>query len=434
MYRAFCEAVHRVDPTLTVGGPATAFPLELDAPYREGFLEFVRTNDLPLDFFSFLWFTDGSRDPLDYRYVSEQLRALLDRYGFTDTDLTLSYWNYLAVPSSTAPAAEKGAFQAATAIYLQDTVIDHAFFFRADTGLDPHYGFVDPGGVGAADGSPDERSRALAMAGRALMGRRLAVTGGDESGTYNISTAAAIVVAACGVPVAKHGNKALSSKSGAADVLAALGVNLDADLGLVEKSIAEASIGFMMAPRHHSAMKYVGPARVEMGTRTLFNLLGPLSNPAGVKRQFTGVFAKDWVEPLAQVLNNLGCEAAWVVHGADGLDEMTTTGASFVAQLKDGEITTFEVTPDDAGLAEAKPEDLKGGDAATNAAALNAVLNGDPGPYRDVVVYNAAGALIVAGKAGDLKQGGALAAAAIDGGKAKESLENMIAISNEAGL
>jgi anthranilate phosphoribosyltransferase len=258
-------------------------------------------------------------------------------------------------------------------------------------------------------------------------------TGGDGSGTYNISTAAAIVVAACGVPVAKHGNKALSSKSGAADVLAALGVNLDADLDLVEKSIAEAGIGFMMAPRHHSAMKYVGPARVEMGTRTLFNLLGPLSNPAGVKRQFTGVFAKDWVEPLAQVLYNLGCEAAWVVHGADGLDEMTTTGASFVAQLKDGEITTFEVTPDDAGLAEGKPEDLKGGDAATNAAALNAVLNGDPGPYRDVVVYNAAGALIVAGKAGDLKQGGALAAAAIDGGNAKESLEKMIAISNEAG-
>ena len=258
-------------------------------------------------------------------------------------------------------------------------------------------------------------------------------TGGDGSGTYNISTAAAIVVAACGVPVAKHGNKALSSKSGAADVLAALGVNLDADLGLVEKAIVEAGIGFMMAPRHHSAMKYVGPARVEMGTRTLFNLLGPLSNPAGVTRQFTGVFAKDWVEPLAQVLKNLGCEAAWVVHGADGLDEMTTTGRSFVAQLKDGEITTFEVTPEDAGLPEAKPEDLKGGDAAANAEALKAVLDGDPGPYRDVVVYNAAGALIVAGKAGDLKQGSALAAAAIDGGKAKESLEKMIAISNEAG-
>ncbi len=204
-------------------------------------------------------------------------------------------------------------------------------------------------------------------------------TGGDGSGTYNISTAAAIVVAASGVPVAKHGNKALSSKSGAADVLAALGVNIDADLGLVEKAIKEAGIGFMMAPRHHSAMKHVGPARVQMGTRTIFNLLGPLSNPAGVKRQFTGVFAQAWVEPLAQVLKNLGCEAAWVVHGADGLDEMTTTGASHVAQLKDGEITTFEVTPADAGLATAKPEDLKGDDAAHNAEALLGVLDGAEG-------------------------------------------------------
>lgn len=182
MYKAFCEAAHRVDPTLTVGGPAIAFPLEADAPYREGFLAFVRENDLPLDFFSFLWFTDASRDPLDYRYVSDELRAVLDRHGFEDTELTLSYWNYLAVPSSSAPAAEKGAFQAATAIYLQDTVIDHAFFFRADTGRDPHYGFVDPGGVGTEDGGPDERSRALALAGRALTGRRLAVAGGDESG------------------------------------------------------------------------------------------------------------------------------------------------------------------------------------------------------------------------------------------------------------
>lgn len=187
MYRAFCEAVHRVDPTLTVGGPATAFPLEADAPYREGFLTFVRENELPLDFFSFLWFTDGSRDPLDYRHVSGQLRAVLDSHGFADTDLTLCYWNYLAVPSSSAPAAEKGAFQAATAVYLQDTVIDHAFFFRADSGRDPHYGFVDPGGVGDVDGLPDERSRALALAGRAMRGHRLAVTGGDESGLASIA-------------------------------------------------------------------------------------------------------------------------------------------------------------------------------------------------------------------------------------------------------
>ncbi|GAA4775593.1 GH39 family glycosyl hydrolase [Microbacterium gilvum] len=182
MYRAFCEAVQRVDRSLTVGGPALALPLEAGAPYREGFLDFVSENELPLDFFSFLWFTDASRDPLDYRHVSAELRALLDRRGFTDTELTLSYWNYLGVPSSSAPAAEKGAFQAATAVYLQDTVIDHAFFFRADSGRDPHYGFVDPGGIGAADDGPDERSRALALAGRALRGRRLAVTGGDESG------------------------------------------------------------------------------------------------------------------------------------------------------------------------------------------------------------------------------------------------------------
>jgi len=257
-------------------------------------------------------------------------------------------------------------------------------------------------------------------------------TGGDGSGTYNISTAAAIVVAGCGVPVAKHGNKALSSKSGAADVLTALGVNIDADLGLVEKSINEAGIGFLMATRHHSAMKYVGPARVQMGTRTIFNLLGPLSNPAGVTRQFTGVFSREWVEPLAIVLKNLGCEAAWVVHGSDGLDEMTTTGPSFVAELKDGNVSTFEVSPEDAGLPTVSPEELKGGDGAHNAEALRAVMDGAEGPYRDVTLYNAAGALIVAGKAGDLKQGVGLAAAAIKDGKARAALDAMVAITNES--
>ncbi len=256
-------------------------------------------------------------------------------------------------------------------------------------------------------------------------------TGGDGSGTYNISTAAAIVVAGAGVPVAKHGNKALSSKSGAADVLTALGVNIDADLGLVERAIAEAGIGFLMATRHHSAMKYVGPPRVQMGTRTIFNLLGPLSNPAGVTRQFTGVFARDWVEPMANVLNNLGCEAAWVVHGLDGLDEMTTTGPSYVAELKDGKVSTFEVSPEDAGLPTAQPEDLKGGDGEHNAAALRAVMDGVAGPYRDVTIYNAAGALIVAGKATDLKDGAVQAAASIDDGKAKAALDKMIAITNE---
>jgi len=257
-------------------------------------------------------------------------------------------------------------------------------------------------------------------------------TGGDGSGTYNISTAAAIVVAGCGVAVAKHGNRALSSKSGAADVLGALGVNIDAELGLVERAIAEAGIGFLMAPRHHSAMKYVGPARVQMGVRTIFNILGPLSNPAGVTRQFTGVFSKDWIRPMAEVLRNLGCEAAWVVHGADGLDELTTTGPSHVAQLKDGAITTFDVSPEDAGIALAQPQDLKGGDAQYNADALTAVMNAAPGAYRDVVVFNAAGALIVAGKADDLKSGAALAAAAIDNGKARAVLDQLVAITNEA--
>lgn len=255
-------------------------------------------------------------------------------------------------------------------------------------------------------------------------------TGGDGSGTFNISTGAALVVAACGVPVAKHGNRALSSKSGAADVLTALGVNLDADMGLIERAIAEAGIGFLMAPRHHSAMKYVGPARVEMGVRTIFNLLGPLSNPAGVTRQFTGVFARQWVEPLASVLKNLGCEACWVVHGSDGLDELTTTGPSFVAELKDGAITTFDVSPADAGIPEAKPEDLKGGSPDDNAQAIRDLAHGVAGPYRDIVVYNAAASLMVAGKANSLVGGAEMAGAAIDSGKLTGCLDRLVAITN----
>ncbi len=257
-------------------------------------------------------------------------------------------------------------------------------------------------------------------------------TGGDGSGTVNISTAAAIVVAACGVPLAKHGNRGLSSKSGAADVLKALGVNLDADMALVEKSIREAGIGFLMAPRHHSAMRFVGPPRVELATRTIFNLLGPLSNPAGVKRQFTGAFAEEWIEPMAQVLGNLGCERAWVVHGSDGLDELTTTGPSFVAELKDGKVSRFQVTPQEAGIPVAKPEDLKGGTPEENAAALRSVLDGTAGAYRDIVVYNAAAALVVADKAETLKDGAAQAAAVLDGGDAGSTLDKLIAITNEA--
>ncbi len=255
-------------------------------------------------------------------------------------------------------------------------------------------------------------------------------TGGDGSGTFNISTGAAFVVAGAGVPVAKHGNRALSSKSGAADVLSSLGVNLDAEFPIIEKAMAEAGIGFLMAPRHHSAMRFVGPVRVEMGVRTIFNILGPLSNPAGVKRQFTGVFSKEWLRPMAETLANLGCEAAWVVHGSDGLDELTTTGPSHVCQLADGKITEFEVMPEAAGLPMATADELKGGDPDANAEAIRELLAGMPGPYRDIVVLNAAASLIVAGKAGDLKEGAALAAKSIDDGAARAALDKLVAISN----
>jgi anthranilate phosphoribosyltransferase len=253
-------------------------------------------------------------------------------------------------------------------------------------------------------------------------------TGGDAAGTWNISTAAALVVAACGVPVAKHGNRGLSSRSGAADVLAALGVNIEADMALVRQSLWDNNICFMMAPRHHAAMRHVGPTRVELGTRTIFNLMGPLSNPAGARRQLTGVFAREWVVPLAEVLGKLGSERAWVVHGSDGLDELTTTGPSYVAELKNGKVTGFEATPEQAGLPYASAADLKGGDPATNALALNAVLDGHPGPYRDIVLYNAAAALLVADKAPDLKAGARMAMAAIDSGKARQTLQALIAV------
>lgn len=257
-------------------------------------------------------------------------------------------------------------------------------------------------------------------------------TGGDGSGSVNVSTCTSFVVAGCGVPVAKHGNRALSSKSGAADVLNALGVKIDITPDHVGRCVAEAGIGFMFAPTHHPAMKNVGPTRVELATRTIFNLLGPLSNPAGVKRQMIGVFSRQWVQPLAQVLKNLGSESIWVVHGSDGLDEITLSGPTAVAELKNGEIKTFEVSPEDAGLPRAPADALKGGDAEANAVALRAVLEGMPGPYRDVALLNAAATLIVAGKAKDLKEGVALGAQSIDSGAAEARLKKLIAVSATA--
>jgi len=246
-------------------------------------------------------------------------------------------------------------------------------------------------------------------------------TGGDAS---------AFIVAGADVPVAKHGNRALSSKSGAADVLVALGVKIDLNAEQVGACIREAGIGFMFAPAHHPAMKNVGPTRVELGTRTIFNLLGPLSNPASVKRQMIGAFSKHWIEPMAQVLKNLGSECVWVVHGSDGLDEITTAGPTSVAALEHGKIRTFDITPEDAGLQRVKPEALRGGDAEQNAKALLDVLKGKPGPFRDVAILNAAAALIVAGKAKDLKEGARLAAKSIDSGEAEGRLDRLIAVSN----
>ena len=253
-------------------------------------------------------------------------------------------------------------------------------------------------------------------------------TGGDNSGTYNVSTLAAIIAAGAGAHVAKHGNRSLSSKSGAADALAELGVDIEADSQTIARCIAEARLGFMLAPMHHAAMRHVGPARLELGTRTIFNLLGPLSNPAGVTRQVVGVFAPQWVEPLAHVLKRLGSEHVWVVHG-DGLDELTTTGTTQVAELRDGAVRAFTLTPEDAGLPRADPAELKGGDPAENAAALRAVLDGAQNAYRDIACLNAGAGLVVAGLAGDIGDGVAKARAALDDGRARGVLDRVAAIS-----
>jgi anthranilate phosphoribosyltransferase len=255
-------------------------------------------------------------------------------------------------------------------------------------------------------------------------------TGGDGSGSVNVSTCASFIVAGAGVPVAKHGNRALSSRSGSADVLSALGVKIDISPQHVGRCVAEAGMGFMFAPAHHPAMKNVGPTRVELATRTIFNLLGPLSNPAGVTRQMVGVFSKQWVQPLAQVLKNLGSESVWVVHGSDGLDEITLTGPTFVAALEKGTIRSFEVTPEQAGLKCVAGETLKGGDARANAIALKSVLDGMPSPFRDVALLNAAAALVVAGRAKDLKEGVALGTKSIESGAAAARLKHLVAVSN----
>lgn len=255
-------------------------------------------------------------------------------------------------------------------------------------------------------------------------------TGGDSSGSYNVSTLASIIAAACGATVAKHGNRAASSRAGAADTLAALGVKIGLSPDGVERCVREAGIGFMMAPAHHASMRHVGPTRVELGARTIFNLLGPLSNPAGVKRQLIGVFSAAWLEPIAEVLRNFGSERVWVTHGLDGLDEITTTGPTKVVELKGGALHAFELTPEAAGLVRSAPAALRGGDPAHNAKALVDVLDGARSAYRDIGLINAGAALVVAGKVGSVKDGVAMGEEAIRSGAARRTLDRLIAVSN----
>jgi anthranilate phosphoribosyltransferase len=255
-------------------------------------------------------------------------------------------------------------------------------------------------------------------------------TGGDAHGTYNVSTCAALIAAGAGVKVAKHGNRRVSSKSGASDVLSELGVKLEVSPETIARCVNEAGVGFLWAPMHHPALKHWAAIRGELGIRTIFNLLGPICNPAGVKRQVVGVFSWHWVEPIAHVLKSLGAEHVWVVHGHDGLDELTTTGATDVAELKDGKVVVFEVTPADAGLTPAKLSDLKGGDERDNALAIREVLAGKKTPLRDIAILNAAAATIVAGKAANLLDGAAMAAHSIESGAAQRALDRLVAISN----
>jgi anthranilate phosphoribosyltransferase len=255
-------------------------------------------------------------------------------------------------------------------------------------------------------------------------------TGGDGRGSLNISTAAAFVVAGCGVKVAKHGNRALSSRSGAADTLKALGVNLELSPDQISDCIEEAGVGFMFAPAHHPAMRHVGPTRVELGTRTIFNLLGPMCNPAGVKRQLLGVFSPVWLLPIAKVLGELGSERVWVVYGS-GYDEITVTGPTEVAALENGKVRTFTLAPAEFGFAKRSENEIAGAEADENAAALRALLEGEPSAYRDMVLMNVAAALIIAEKCDDLRHGVEMAAGAIDDGSALKVLDRLIAVSNQ---
>ena len=307
--------------------------------------------------------------------------------------------------------------------------------------LDGEASDIELAGFLAALRARGETVEEIAAAAEAMRSRAVAVdapddaidtagTGGDGAGTFNISTAAALIIAGAGVPVAKHGNKAASSKSGSSEVLEALGVKLDIPPELISQCIREAKIGFMFAVRHHGATKHAATARKALGVRTMFNVLGPLSNPAGAKRQLLGVFSRDLVRPIAEVLPRLGVEAAWVVHGDDGLDELTTTTDTYVAELRDGSVNEFKISPPDAGLPMATADDLKGGDPVQNAEAIRRLLDGEKGPYRDIAALNAAAALVISDVAENIVDGVSQAERAIDSGAAGDALSKLIEISN----
>ncbi|MBB4630470.1 anthranilate phosphoribosyltransferase [Sphingosinicella soli] len=320
------------------------------------------------------------------------------------------------LPGTDAPLGEEEARGAFDAILNAD--IEDAEIARFLTGLAERGETVDE--IVAAASVLRSRMRPVAAPGGAI---DVCGTGGDGAHTLNISTAVAIVIAACGVTVAKHGNRAASSKSGAADVLSALGLDLDLASDTVERSLAEIGIGFLFAAKHHPVMARVAGVRRAIGRRTIFNMIGPLANPAGVTRQLVGVPGRQWVLPIAEALQKLGADAAMVVHGSDGLDELTVTGGTTYTRLSGGRIETGEVTPETAGLSRHAPDAIRGGTPEENAAAMLRLLGGEQGGYRDIVCLNAAGAMIVAGKAHDWATGAALAASALDDGRARALLE-----------
>lgn len=259
-------------------------------------------------------------------------------------------------------------------------------------------------------------------------------TGGDGQGTLNISTACAFVVAGAGIPVAKHGNRNMSSKSGAADVLEALGANIEVDATRASRCLQETGVCFLFAQSYHPAMKYAAPVRRALGFRTIFNLLGPLANPARVTRQLVGVFGREWVEPIARAMRELGTEFAWVVHGTEGLDELSIAGTTHIAVLQNGTVQEHAVTPEDAGLRRSSLRALKGGTGDENARALRRLFEGEQSAYREIVVLNSAAALVVAGKVSNLKEGAGLAVQSLDSGSAGRTLDRFIAATREMSL